>query len=60
MFSWLIALIASVVGGFIIYIYVCVCVCVCMYMLFAFFQKFWNSMKLVSENGIKGQVFFLF
>ena len=29
MFSWLIALIASVAGGFIIY--VCVCVCVCMY-----------------------------
>ena len=27
MFSWLIALIASVAGGFIIYI----CVCVCMY-----------------------------
>ena len=58
MFSSLIALIASVAGGFIIYIYVCVYVC--MYMLFAFFQKFWNSMKLVSENGIKGQVFFLF
>ena len=31
MFSWLIALIASVAGGFIIYICVCVCVYVCMY-----------------------------